>query len=330
MADKYDVLGIGNAIVDVLTRADDEFLKGRGLAKGGMQLIDAVEAENLYAAMGPGIEISGGSAANTISGLASFGAETGFIGTVQSDQLGKVFRHDISALGVDYVTPARTEGDPTARCLILVTPDGERTMNTFLGASQTLGPGDVNEDDIAKADIVYLEGYLFDPAPAKEAFYKAARLTHKHGGRVALTLSDSFCVDRHREEFRVLVNDEVDILFANEAEIISLYEVSSFDEACEKVRRDCPLGVLTRSADGAVITSKDKISQVPAKHVEQVVDTTGAGDLFAAGFLYGLSRKLPWLDCARLGAMAAAEVISHMGARPETSLMDLAKSDRLV
>ena len=329
MADKYDVLGIGNAIVDVLSRADDDFLKSRGLAKGGMQLIDAEEAENLYAAMGPGIEISGGSAANTIAGLASFGARTGFIGTVQSDQLGNVFRHDISALGVDYVTPARTSGDPTARCLILVTPDGERTMNTFLGASQTLGPDDVNEEDIAKADIVYLEGYLFDPAPAKEAFYKAARLAHKHGGRVALTLSDAFCVDRHREEFRVLVNDEVDILFANEAEIISLYQASSFEEACTKIGKECPLAILTRSADGAVIVAKGEISEVPAKRVDAVVDTTGAGDLFAAGFLYGLASKRDLEDCARLGAMAAAEVIGHMGARPESSLIALAKKDGL-
>ena len=330
MAEKYDVLGIGNAIVDVLSRTDDAFLESQKLTKSSMQLIDAAQAEALYAAMGPGIEISGGSAANTIAGLASFGAATSFIGVVQSDQLGKVFRHDITALGVEYDTAARIDGDPTARCLILVTPDGERTMNTFLGASQTLGPDDVDETQIARAGIVYLEGYLFDPPPAKEAFYKAARLAHKHGGRVALTLSDSFCVDRHREEFRVLVSDEVDILFANEDEIMSLYEVSSFDEACAKVRKDCPLAILTRSANGAVVISGEDTSEVPAKKVDAVIDTTGAGDLFAAGFLYGLAGERALEDCARLGAMAAAEVISHMGARPEVSLTDLAAKDGLI
>lgn len=330
MAEKYDVLGIGNAIVDVLSRADDGFLESQKLTKSNMQLIDAARAEALYGAMGPGIEISGGSAANTIAGLASFGAATSFIGMVKSDQLGKVFRHDITALGVDYNTSARLDGEPTARCLILVTPDGERTMNTFLGASQTLGPDDVDEAQIARADIVYLEGYLFDPAPAKEAFYKAARLAHKHNGRVALTLSDSFCVDRHREEFRVLVSDEVDILFANEAEIISLYEVATFDEACARVRTDCPLAALTRSADGVVVISGGAVSEVPAKKIESLVDTTGAGDLFAAGFLFGLSQNRGLEDCARLGAMAAAEVIGHMGARPEISLIELAAKDGLV
>ena len=330
MAEKYDVLGIGNAIVDVLSRADDVFLEDQKLAKSSMQLIDAAQAEALYSAMGPGVEISGGSAANTIAGLASFGATTSFIGMVKADQLGKVFRHDITALGVDYNISARVDGEPTARCLILVTPDGERTMNTFLGASQTLGPDDVDEAQVARASIVYLEGYLFDPAPAKEAFYKAARLAHKHGGRVALTLSDSFCVDRHREEFRVLVSDEVDILFANEAEIMSLYEVATFDEACAKVRADCPLAVLTRSAEGAVVISGEAISEVPAKKVAALVDTTGAGDLFAAGFLFGLSRDRALEDCAKLGAMAAAEVIGHMGARPEVSLVELANQDGLV
>ncbi len=330
MAETYDVLGIGNAIVDVLSRTDDAFLEAQKLNKSSMQLIDADRAEALYGAMGPGIEISGGSAANTIAGLASFGAASAFIGMVKADQLGRVFHHDIIALGVDYTTPARADGEPTARCLILVTPDGERTMNTFLGASQTLGPDDVDESQIARANIVYLEGYLFDPAPAKEAFYKAARLAHKHGGRVALTLSDSFCVDRHREEFRVLVSDEVDILFANEAEIISLYEVASFEEACAKVRTDCPLAVLTRSAEGAVILSGGTASEVPAKKVDALVDTTGAGDLFAAGFMFGLSQDRPLEDCARLGAMAAAEVIGHMGARPEVSLIEQAKKDGLV
>ncbi len=325
MATKYDVLGIGNAIVDVLSRSEDAFLEKHNLIKGGMQLIDANQANLLYQDMGPGVEISGGSAANTIAGLSSFGAKTAFIGTVNADQLGNVFRHDITSLGVDYSTLPRTVGDPTARCLILVTPDGERTMNTFLGASQTLNPDDVDEDAIELADIIYLEGYLFDPAPAKEAFYKAARIAHDKGCKVALTLSDSFCVERHREEFRVLVSDEVDILFANEAEIVSLYETDSFDEAADRVRNDCALAALTRSEQGAVIVTRDEKFVVPALPIDKLVDTTGAGDLFAAGFLYGLSRNRPMIDCARLGGAAAAEIISHIGARPEVSLVDFAK-----
>lgn len=330
MTGKFDVLGIGNAIVDVLARAEDGFLAERGLVKGSMQLIDANEAETLYAAMGPGIEISGGSAANTIAGLASFGATSAFVGTVKDDQLGNVFKHDISALGVTYNTAPRPDGDPTARCLILVTPDGERTMNTYLGASQTLSPADLVEDDIRAAGIIYLEGYLFDPPPAKESFYRAARIAHDNGGKVALSLSDSFCVDRHREEFRVLLSDEIDVLFANEAEIMALYEVTTFDEACDMVRRDCPLGVLTRSAEGAVVITRDVATRVAAKPVETVVDTTGAGDLFAAGFLFGLANDRSMEDCAKLGAMAAAEIITHMGARPEASLRELAEKDGLL
>jgi len=324
MAARYDVLGIGNAVVDVLSRADDAFLKKHDLTKGSMQLIDAEQAQRLYEDMGPGIEISGGSAANTIAGLSEFGASGAFIGMVRDDQLGDVFRHDITSLGVTYPTPPRGKGAPTARCLILVTPDGERTMNTFLGASQSLSPEDIDEAAVADAEVVYLEGYLFDPAPAKEAFYKAARLAHEKGRKVALTLSDSFCVERHREEFRALVRDEVDILFANEAEISSLYETDSFDDAAKLVREDCPLAALTRSEKGAVVVSDGESYVVPALPIEKLVDTTGAGDLFAAGFLYGLSRKRPMIDCARLGGAAAAEVISHMGARPETSLRSFA------
>lgn len=324
MATRFDVLGIGNAIVDVLSRSDDSFLEKHDLTKGSMQLIDAGQADALYHDMGPGIEISGGSAANTIAGVSDFGVKTAFIGTVNNDQLGNVFRHDITSLGVDFSTPARTDGDPTARCLILVTPDGERTMNTYLGASQTLNPDDIDDATVGDAAIVYLEGYLFDPAPAKEAFYKAAKIAHDNGRKVALTLSDSFCVDRHREEFRVLVSDEVDILFANEAEIISLYETETFDDAVARVRDDCGLAALTRSEKGAVVVKGGETFVVPALPIDKLVDTTGAGDLFAAGFLYGLTQDRALIDCARLGGAAAAEIISHMGARPEGSLRDFA------
>lgn len=330
MSDQIHVLGIGNAIVDVLSRSDDGFLAQQGLSKGAMQLIDAGQAESLYQAMGPGVEISGGSAANTIAGLASFGASSAFIGTVNDDQLGGVFRHDITSLGVRFNTPARHDGPPTARCLILVTPDGERTMNTFLGASQNLGPDDVAEQEVANSGMVYLEGYLFDPPAAKEAFYKAARLAHANGGSVALSLSDAFCVDRHRQEFRTLVTDEVDVLFANEVEILSLYETDDFDQAVSAVRQDCGLAALTRGGKGSVIVSGEETHIVPAAAVDKVVDTTGAGDLYAAGFLFGLTHGKALPDCAHLGSLAAAEVISHMGARPETSLKKLAASRNLL
>lgn len=330
MPSPLDVVGIGNAIVDVLTRTDDAFLSSHGLAKGAMQLIDTRQADMLYAAMGPAVEISGGSAANTIAGLASLGGRAAFVGTVADDQLGKVFRHDITSLGVHYATPVRGYGDPTARCLVLVTPDGERTMNTYLGASQLLGPDDVDEELIASADIVYLEGYLFDPPAAKEAFYKAARVAHDTGGRVALSLSDAFCVNRHREAFRIFVKDEVDILFANEAEIMALYEIASFEQVCENVRRIVPISALTRSAKGSIIVADGDTFAVDADPVDTVVDTTGAGDLYAAGFLYGLSAGRHLGDCARLGSLAAAEVISHIGARPLADLKDLARARGLI
>ena len=325
MTDRLDVLGIGNAVVDVLVRSDNDFLSRHGMIKGTMRLIDAEQAERLYRAMGPGVEISGGSAANTIAGIASLGGKAGFIGVVQNDQLGEVFRHDIVSLGVHYPTPARDAGDPTARCLVLVTPDGQRTMNTYLGASQLLGPEDVDEAAVKRAQITYLEGYLFDPPAAKEAFYKAARIAHENGGKVALTLSDPFCVERHREEFHVFVRDEVDILFANEAEIGALYETSSFEQACAAVRPLAPIAALTRSENGSVIVAGEETHVVPAEPVSYVVDTTGAGDLYASGFLHGLSRGQPLADCARLGTLAAAEVISHIGARPEANLAHLAK-----
>ncbi len=325
----FDVLGIGNAIVDVLSRTDDAFLAANGLAKGSMALIDDDQAVTLYAKMGPGVEISGGSAANTIAGISSFGGKGAFIGKVRNDQLGDVFAHDIRSIGVDFSTAAATSGPQTARCLVLVTPDGERTMNTFLGASQNLSVDDIEENQIARAHTLYLEGYLWDPAQAKEAFLKAAKFAHKAGRQVALTLSDAFCVDRYRDEFRNLLKQDVDILFANEAEITSLYEVSDFEEAAKQAQIECKLAVLTRSEKGCVILKDNERHEVPALKVDELVDTTGAGDLFASGFLFGLTQERSLTDCGRLGVLAASEVISHIGARPETSLNDLAKSHGL-
>ena len=316
----FDVVGIGNAIVDVLSQADDAFLTAQELPKGGMTLINGTRAEALYEDMGPGREVSGGSAANTLAGLASLGGNGAFIGKVRNDQLGGIFRHDIRAAGVSFETPPATAGAPTARCLIFVTPDAQRTMGTFLGACVELGPEDISDEVISNSMVTYLEGYLWDPPNAKEAFRKAATLAHKAGRKVSLTLSDPFCVDRHREEFRDLVDGHVDILFANEAEICSLYEVDTFDDALQAVRNSAEVVALTRSEKGAVIVQGDEVHMVDAAPVERVVDTTGAGDLFAAGFLYGYTRGKPLYDCGRIGTIAAAEVISHYGARPETSL----------
>ncbi len=327
---KYDVLGIGNAIVDVLSRTDDAFLAQRGLSKGGMQLIDEAQAQALYADMAPAVEISGGSAANTIAGIASLGGRTAFFGKVRNDQLGDVFAHDIRSLGVTFETAAATMGPATARCLVLVTPDGERTMSTYLGASVGFGPDDVDDAVVAAAQVTYLEGYLWDPQEAKQAFRKAARTARDAGRMVSLSLSDAFCVDRFRGEFRELVRDDVDVLFANEAEIMSLYEVDSFDEAMQIVRKECRLAALTRSAAGCVITRGDEIHVVDAAKVDSVEDTTGAGDLFAAGFLRGLTQDFELTRCAELGALAAAEVISHIGARPEKDLSALAAEHGLV
>jgi len=325
-----DVAGIGNAIVDILARTDDGFLDRHGLDKGSMRLIDEDQAHALYGEMGPAVEISGGSAANTIAGIASFGGSAAFIGKVRDDQLGEVFAHDIRSLGVAFDTAPAVAGPSTARCMVLVTPDGERTLNTYLGASVGLGPEDVNADLIAGARVTYLEGYLWDPAAAKEAFVKAARLAHGADRIVALTLSDAFCVDRHRAEFRQLVASEVDLLFANESEITSLYQVTDFDAALQAVRHDCNLAVLTRSEKGCVIVGGAEVHVVDAHQVNQVVDSTGAGDLFAAGFLYGLTRDRPLVDCGRLGALAAAEVISHIGARPQVALDALARENGLL
>ena len=327
MADttKYDVLGIGNAIVDIIGRCDDRFLARHGASKGHMRLVDAGTVKSLYEAMGPATEISGGSAANTMVGIASLGGRAAFIGKVADDEFGRIFAHDIRAAGVAFATAPAKDGQPTARSLILVTPDGERTMNTFLGVSPELGDAELDPAMIRAAKIVYLEGYLFDRPEAKAAFRKAAEIAKSAGRRVALTLSDSFCVDRHRAEFLDLIKTQIDILFANESEITALYKSASFDEAARHARGHTKLAVLTRSAKGSVIFSGDKAVTIATEPVKQVVDTTGAGDLYAAGFLHGLSTEKPLDVCGRLGAIAAAEIISHIGARPAVNLAKLAK-----
>jgi sugar/nucleoside kinase (ribokinase family) len=324
-APRYDVLGIGNAIVDVLARAEDDFLVAQGMRKGAMALIDEARAEAIYAAMGPAIEISGGSAANTIVGVASLGGRAAFIGKVKDDALGKVFSHDIRAAGVGFATPPAADGPSTARCYVLVTPDGERTMNTYLGAAQHLRAGDIDEAMVRDAAITYLEGYLWDPPEAKDAFKRAAQIAHAAGHRVALTLSDAFCVDRYRDEFIDLIRSgTVDIVLANEGELRSLYQTADFDSAVAELRADASLAVVTRSEQGCLVVTRDGTQAVPASTVERVVDTTGAGDLFAAGFLSGLARGRDHVTCAKLGALAAGEVIQHLGARPEVSLKALA------
>ncbi len=331
MAEKtYDVVGIGNAIVDIIARCDEGFLTKHDLAKGFMRLIDAEQAAHLYETMGPAIERSGGSVANTIAGLASFGAKCGFIGRVAADQFGGIFRHDIRSLGVVYETEPATDGPPTARCLILVTPDGERTMNTFLGASVDLSAADIDQAMIENSKIIYLEGYLFDRHEAKKAFRNAARRAQKAGVKVALSLSDAFCVDRHRNDFRKLVREGADIVFANEKEITSLYQVNSFEEAADLALEDCEMAVLTRSEAGSLIVAKGETIEVSAWPAPQVVDVTGAGDLYASGFLYGLTHGAPLEICGKLGSLAAAEVISHIGARPEVPLDKLAKEHGLI
>jgi sugar/nucleoside kinase (ribokinase family) len=323
MAQDLDVTGIGNAIVDVLAHAENDQLVRLALHKGSMQLIDAATADKLYGQMAPAVEMSGGSVANSMAGIASLGGTAGYIGKVHKDQLGEVFAHDIRAAGVAFTTKGATAGPPTARCLIFVTPDGERTLNTYLGACVELGPEDIDEELIARSKVVFLEGYLWDPPRAKEAMLKAANAAHRHGGRVALSLSDGFCVDRHRAEFERLIADHVDILFANEGEIAALTQTKSFEEAESAVRGRCEVAVLTRGAQGAVVLTDDQRHVVPAQRVEKVVDTTGAGDLFAAGFLYGFTHGYSPADAARIGGIAAAEVISHVGARPQVKLASL-------
>jgi sugar/nucleoside kinase (ribokinase family) len=329
-APRYDVLGIGNAIVDVIARAEDDFLVAQGMHKGTMALIDEARAEKIYQAMGPAVESSGGSAANTIVGVASFGGRAAFVGKVKDDELGRAFAHDIRSARVAFDVKLAGDGPSTARCYIMVTPDGERTMNTFLGAAQDLQPADIDEAKVASAALVYLEGYLWDPPQAKEAFVKAAAVAHKSGRRVALTLSDSFCVDRYRAEFLALIRKgTVDIVFANEHELHSLYETADFDTAVKALRGDAKLAVVTRSEKGCVVVTRKEVEAVQAMPIEQVVDVTGAGDLFAAGFLVGLARGKDNRTAARLGALAAAEVIQHIGARPAVSLKALAAENGL-
>lgn len=324
-AHRYDVVGLGNAIVDVIAPATDDMLIRERLAKGSMVLIDEARADQLYAAMGPATLSSGGSAANTIVGLASLGARTAFIGKVRDDALGDAFSHDIRAAGAHFATPAARSGPATARCLVLVTPDGERTMNTYLGACQNLTPDDVDPAIVSASAMVYLEGYLWDPPEAKKAFVKAADIAHGAGRGVALSLSDSFCVDRYRDEFLGLIRDKVvDLVFANEHELKSLYQTADFDTALAAFCEQVPMGVVTRSEHGSIVVTREGAVAAPAAPIETLIDTTGAGDLFAAGFLAGLARGLEHLDCARLGALAAAEVIQHVGARPLKNLADLA------
>jgi sugar/nucleoside kinase (ribokinase family) len=322
----FDVVGIGNALVDVISSVDDAFVEAHGFPHGATTMVDLDRAEAVYADLPPAQEISGGSCANTIAGLASFGASVAFIGRVRDDQLGKVYTHDLRSLGVHFDVAPATTGPATGRCLVMVTPDAHRTQCTYLGASTFIGPEDVDPAVVARAQVTYLEGYLWDQPPAKDAIRKAAAAARDAGRRVALTLSDPFCVDRHRSEFRVLVENEIDVLFANETEICSLYEVDDFDAALQHVRRQCQIAALTRSERGSVVVAGDEEHVVDAYPVDRLVDTTGAGDQYAAGFLYGLTRGLDLATCGRLGAAAAAEVISHFGARPLVSLAELAKT----
>jgi adenosine kinase len=329
-AAKYDVLGIGNAIFDVLVQTDEGFLEAHGMTKGGMSLIDEARAAEIYRDMGPATEMSGGSAANTIVGLANLGARTAYVGKVRDDQIGRLYTHDIRAAGVAFETRPAVDGPATGCSYILVTPDGERTMNTYLGAAQELMPDDIDAGQVASSSIIYLEGYLWDPKSAKDAFVKAATIAHDAGRQVALTLSDSFCVDRYRGEFLDLMRGgTVDLVFANEAELHSLYQTSDFDAALKQLRVDTKLGVVTRSEKGCVVVAKDGVTAVPAFPIDKMVDTTGAGDLFAAGFLFGLVRGAGHKKAGRLGALAAAEVIQHIGARPQVSLKELAEANGL-
>ena len=321
----YDLLALGNAIVDVIARAEEDFLAREDIHKGAMILIDEPRALHLNKAMGEGIIQSGGSAANTIAGAASLGLKTAYIGKVKADDMGAAFRRDIEALGAQFPTAPAPDGPATARCFIIVTPDGERTMNTYLGACQNLTVADVDKATVEASSIVYLEGYLWDPPAAKEAFVKAAGIAHAAGRRVALTLSDSFCVDRYRDEFLGLMrNKTVDIVFANQHELKSLYQTGDFETAVKALREEGVLGAVTLSERGSMIVTRDSVASVPAYPIKELVDTTGAGDLYASGFLAGLAQGRSHIDCARLGAIAAAEVIQHIGARPQTSLAKLA------
>lgn len=318
---RFDVLAIGNAVVDIIADAEDDFLARENIVKGAMNLIDADRAEHLYSAMGPAIEASGGSAGNTAHGVASFGGSAAYIGKVADDHLGKIFRHDIRAAGVTFETEPLAGPPPTARSMIMVTPDGERSMNTYLGACVELGPDDIDEEIVAAAKCTYFEGYLWDPPRAKDAIRKAAKIAHDNKRDFAMTLSDPFCVDRYREEFLDLMRSgTVDIVFANESEVKSLYQTSSMESAVDALRNDCRLGIVTRSEKGSLATTREQTRHVEAHPIEKLVDTTGAGDLYAAGFLFGMTHGRPLDECARLGSLAAAIVIQQVGPRPHQSL----------
>jgi sugar/nucleoside kinase (ribokinase family) len=327
----YDVLCIGNAIVDIIAHSDDAFLADNGIIKGAMNLIDAERARLLYERMGPAVEASGGSAGNTAAGIASFGGRTAFFGKVAEDQLGEIYRHDIRAQGVAFDTTPLKGTPPTARSMIFVTPDGERSMNTYLGACVELGPQDVEPQKARGARVTYFEGYLWDPPRAKEAIRLAAGLAHDAGREVSMTLSDPFCVDRYREEFLDLMGSgTVDIVFANSHELMSLYRTESFEEALEAIRRDCRLAAVTRSEKGSVIVAGEETVVVEASRVETVVDTTGAGDLYAAGFLFGYTAGRSLADCGRLGSLAAGLVIQQIGPRPRQNLGEEARKAGLL
>lgn len=320
---RFDVVGIGNALVDVIAQAPDAFLDEHGLTKGWMDLIDTDRAVHLYRQLGSAVEMSGGSAANTMCGIASFGGRAAYVGKVSDDELGRVFGHDLLAVGVQFRAGALDGEVPTGRCIIVVTPDAERTMNTYLGASSLLGVPDLDESAVADGKVLYMEGYLYDRDEAKAAFRHAAGIAHQAGRMVSLTLSDSFCVDRHRDDFLALVDDEVDLLFGNEAELISLYQTDTFDEAVVELRKHCEFAAVTVGARGSIIVTADELIEVAAVPVRRVVDTTGAGDLYAAGFLHGLTTGRPLHECGRLGSVAAGEVISHVGPRPLVELRTL-------
>lgn len=323
---RFDVVGIGNALVDIIAQADDEFLDREALVKGSMMLIETDRAVSLYRALGSAVEMSGGSAANTVTGIASFGGRAAYVGKVADDDLGRVFGHDLRAVGVQFRAGTRPteEQMATGRCIIVVTPDAQRTMNTYLGMSSLLHPDDIDRDAVADGQVLYMEGYLFDRADAKDAFWLAADVAHQHGRQVSLTLSDTFCVERHHGDFRQLVAERVDILFGNEHELCSLYETDDLTTALDRVRGDLQMAVITCGAEGSVIATHDGVVRVPAEPVAQVLDTTGAGDLYAAGFLYGYTHGHSLPECGRLGSIAAAEVISHMGPRPLVELKTLA------
>lgn len=323
-AARFDVLTVGNAIVDIIARSQDDFLVDHEITKGAMNLIDAERAEALYEAMGPAVETSGGSAGNTAAGIASFGGKAAYLGKVADDHLGAIFAHDIRAVGCYFEAAPLKDSLPTARSMIFVTPDGQRSMNTFLGACTELTPADVDADIVADSAITYFEGYLWDAPNSKAAIRKAATLAHEAGRKTAMTLSDSFCVDRFRDEFLQLMRDgEIDIIFANDSEVKVLYQTSDFYSALDALAKDVPLAAVTRGADGSSVVKGDTVIHVPAQEIDKLEDTTGAGDLYAAGFLHGLTRGRSLEDCAKIGSLAASEVIQHIGPRSQVELKGL-------